>query len=98
MTERNRAIHWVRARVEKIFGTWKRSCGFRRMRWRGLVNARLQTWLTTTAYNRISTTHRNTARMRCVAAGKLPRTMSSFSTISSNPSIESRIAIEGSAG
>jgi len=51
LAERNRAIHRVRARVEKIFGTWKRSYGFRRMRWRGLANAHLQARLTATAYN-----------------------------------------------
>ncbi len=47
----NRAIHVVRCRIEKIFGTWKRSYGFRRMRWRGLAKARLQTHLTAIAYN-----------------------------------------------
>ena len=51
LSARNRAIHRVRARVEKIFGTWKRSYGFRRMRWRGLAKARLQARLTATAYN-----------------------------------------------
>ena len=34
----------------KIFGTWKRSYGFRPMR-RGLTNAHLQARLTATAYN-----------------------------------------------
>jgi transposase, IS5 family len=47
----NGAIHGVRGRIEKIFGTWKRSYGFRRMRWRGLSRARLQTHLTAIAYN-----------------------------------------------
>jgi IS5 family transposase len=47
----NRAIQAVRCRIEKIFGTWKRSYGFRRMRWRGIVKARLQTHLTAIAYN-----------------------------------------------
>ncbi len=47
----NGAIHRVRGRIEKIFGTWKRSYGFRRMRWRGLSKARLQTHLTAIAYN-----------------------------------------------
>jgi IS5 family transposase len=51
LTERNGAIHKVRCRIEKIFGTWKRSYGFRRMRWRGLAKARLQTCLTAIAYN-----------------------------------------------
>lgn len=47
----NQAIHKVRCRIEKIFGTWKRSYGFRRMRWRGIAKARLQTNLTAIAYN-----------------------------------------------
>ena len=51
LVERNRAIHRVRGRVERIFGTWKRSYGFRRMRWRGLAKAHLQARLTATAYN-----------------------------------------------
>lgn len=29
----NESIHRVRGRIEKIFGTWKRSYGLRRMRW-----------------------------------------------------------------
>lgn len=51
LAEWNDAIHRVRCRIEKIFGTWKRSYGFRRMRWRGLAKARLQTHLTAIAYN-----------------------------------------------
>ena len=47
----NRPIQRVRGRIEKIFGTWKRSYGFRRMRWRGLANAALQLSLTAIAYN-----------------------------------------------
>lgn len=47
----NGPSHRVRGRIEKIFGTWKRSCGFRRMRWRGLMKARLQTHLTAIGYN-----------------------------------------------
>ena len=39
------------ARIEKIFGTWKRSYHFRSMRWLGLVKARLQVHLATIAYN-----------------------------------------------
>lgn len=46
LAERNGAIHRVRCRIEKIFGTRKRSYGFRRMRWHGLTNACLQTRLT----------------------------------------------------
>jgi tetratricopeptide (TPR) repeat protein len=38
----NAAVRRVRCRIEKVFGTWKRSCGLRRMRWRGLAKAGLQ--------------------------------------------------------
>jgi transposase, IS5 family len=41
----------VRSRIEKIFGTWKRGYGLRRMRWRGLAKAALQVRLTAIAYN-----------------------------------------------
>lgn len=44
-------IHRVRARIEKIFGTWKRSYGLRRMRWRGIAKATAQLRLTAIAYN-----------------------------------------------
>ena len=47
----NYAIQRVRCRIEKIFGTWKRSYGLRRMRWRGLVKATLQVHPTAIAYN-----------------------------------------------
>ena len=47
----NQPIHRVRARIEKIFGTWKRSYGLRRMRWRGLAKAAAQVHLTAIAYN-----------------------------------------------
>jgi IS5 family transposase len=47
----NRPIHQIRARIEKIFGTWKRSYGLRRMRWRGLARAGVQIRLTAIAYN-----------------------------------------------
>lgn len=46
-----KAIQRVRSRIEKIFGTWKRSYGLRRMRWRGLAKAMLQVHLTAIAYN-----------------------------------------------
>ena len=39
------------ALVEKIFGTWKRSCGLRRMRWRGLAKATAQVHFTAIACN-----------------------------------------------
>ena len=47
----NQPIHRVRSRIEKIFGTWKRSYGLRRMRWMGLAKASLQIRLTAIAYN-----------------------------------------------
>jgi IS5 family transposase len=47
----NGAIQRMRARVEKIFGTWKRCYGLRRMRWRGLARAAAQVHFTATAYN-----------------------------------------------
>lgn len=47
----NQPIHRVRGRIEKIFGTWKRSYGLRRMRWRGLAKASIQVHLTAIAYN-----------------------------------------------
>jgi transposase, IS5 family len=46
----NRPIHRINRRIEKIFGPWKRSYGLRRMRWRGLAKAGLQTRFTV-AYN-----------------------------------------------
>lgn len=47
----NEPIHRIRSRIEKIFGTWKRSYGLRRMRWRGIANATAQVHLTAIAYN-----------------------------------------------
>jgi len=47
----NRPIHRIRGRIEKIFGTWKRSYGLRRMRWSGLAKAAIQVRLTAIAYN-----------------------------------------------
>ncbi|WP_230533245.1 transposase [Microvirga roseola] len=37
--------------ARKIFGTWKRSYGLRRMRWTGLARAALQVRLTAMVYN-----------------------------------------------
>jgi len=51
LREWNGAIQRVRGRIEKIFGTWKRSCGLRRMRWKGLAKAGLQVRFTAIAYN-----------------------------------------------
>jgi transposase, IS5 family len=39
---RHRKLARIRARIEKIFGTWKRSYHFRAMRWVGLAKARCQ--------------------------------------------------------
>jgi len=47
----NYSVQRVRCQIEKIFGTWKRSYGMRRMRWRGLAKAALQVRLTALAYN-----------------------------------------------
>jgi IS5 family transposase len=48
---RNRKLAPIRARIEKIFGTWKRSYHFRAMRWVGLAKARCQVHLAVIAYN-----------------------------------------------
>jgi IS5 family transposase len=45
----NGPIHKIRCRIEKIFGTWTRSYGFRRMRWRGRAKAHLHARLTAIA-------------------------------------------------
>jgi IS5 family transposase len=50
LKDANRPIHGVRGRIEKIFGTWKRCYGLRRMRWRGLAKATIQVHLTAIAY------------------------------------------------
>ena len=50
LNEWNQPIHRVRGRIEKIFGTWKRSYGLRRMRWRGIAKAAVQIHLTAIAY------------------------------------------------
>jgi IS5 family transposase len=47
----NAAVRRIRARIEKVFGTWKRCYGLRRMRWRGLAKAGLQVRLGAMAYN-----------------------------------------------
>lgn len=47
----NAAVRRVRCRIEKVFGTCKRSYGMRRMRWLGLAKAGLQVRLTAMAYN-----------------------------------------------
>ncbi len=47
----NRPLRPIRSRIEKIFGTWKRSYRFRAMRWMGLAKAKLQVHLAAIAYN-----------------------------------------------
>jgi transposase, IS5 family len=47
----NAEVRAVRCRIEKVFGTWKRSYGLRQMRWLGLAKAGLQVRLTAIAYN-----------------------------------------------
>ncbi|WP_415530536.1 IS5 family transposase [Gluconacetobacter sp.] len=47
----NDDVHRTRGRIEKIFGTWKRSYGLRRMRWRGLAKTAIQIHVTAIAYN-----------------------------------------------
>jgi IS5 family transposase len=47
----NRLLRPIRARIEKIFGTWKRSYRFRCMQWIGLSKATLQVHLAVIAYN-----------------------------------------------
>ncbi len=46
----NAAMRRVCCRIEKVFGTWKRSYGLRRMRWLGLAKAGLQVRLVAIAY------------------------------------------------
>jgi transposase, IS5 family len=47
----NAEVRRVRVRIEKVFGTCKRSYGLRRMRWLGLAKAGLQVRLTAVVYN-----------------------------------------------
>ena len=47
----NALVRKVRCRIEKVFGTCKRSYGLRRMRWLGLAKAGLQVRPTAIAYN-----------------------------------------------
>jgi hypothetical protein len=49
MTGTGRSIGF--ARIENIFGTWKRSYGLRRMRRRGLAKVAVQVRFTAIAYN-----------------------------------------------
>ena len=47
----NAEVGRVRSRIEKVFGTCKRSYGLRRMHWLGLAKAGLQVRLAAIAYN-----------------------------------------------
>ena len=47
----NAQVRRIRCRIEKVFGTCKRSYGLRRMRWLGLAKAGLQVRLAAMAYN-----------------------------------------------
>jgi transposase, IS5 family len=58
----NRAVSVVRRRVEKIFGTSKRSYGLGRARYLGLARVSLQVYLTFLAYNLTRATHLLAAR------------------------------------
>ena len=58
----NEEVGRIRRRIEKVFGTWKRSYGLRRMRWIGLAKAGLQVRLTAIAFNLTRT--RNILRER----------------------------------
>ena len=51
LQEHNAEVSRVRGRIEKVFGTCKRSYGLRRMRWLGLAKAGLQVRLTAIAFN-----------------------------------------------
>jgi len=51
LAQHNAAVSAVRGRIEKVFGTAKRSYGLRRMRWIGLARAGLQVRLAAIAYN-----------------------------------------------
>ncbi|HDZ72250.1 MAG TPA: hypothetical protein ENH55_05605 [Aurantimonas coralicida] len=51
LEEWNVAVGRVRRKIEKIFGTCKRSYGLSRMRWIGIAKAGLQVRLTAIANN-----------------------------------------------
>ena len=51
LKKHNARVRRIRCRIEKVFGTCKRSYGLRRMRWLGLAKAGLQARLTAIAYN-----------------------------------------------
>ena len=47
----NATVHRIQGRIEKVFGTCKRSYGLRWMRWLGLLKVGLQVRLAAMAYN-----------------------------------------------
>jgi transposase, IS5 family len=51
LQQHNADVRRVRSRIEKVFGSCKRSYGLRRMRWLGLAKAGLQVRLTALAFN-----------------------------------------------
>ena len=51
LKKHNARVRRIRCRIEKVFGTCKRSYGLRRMRWLGLAKAGLQVRLAAIAYN-----------------------------------------------
>ena len=48
---RNALIDPIRKAVEKVFGTLKRSYGYRQVRYRGLARNAVEMWLKVMAYN-----------------------------------------------
>ena len=55
-------------------------------------------WASLLPIGRQVASHRSATTIRRVAAGRFPRTISSFSTMSDNCSVDSRIAIDALAG
>ena len=55
-TWHNRALAPVRSGIERIFGTWKRSWGLRRMRYRGLAGNQTHLHLAAAAWNLLRAT------------------------------------------
>lgn len=51
LKKHNARVRRIRCRIEKVFGTCKRSYGLRRMRWLSLAKAGLQARLTAITYN-----------------------------------------------
>ena len=57
----NRALSPIRSGIERIFGTWKRSWGLRRMRYRGLARNQAHLHLVAAAWNLLRATSLSTA-------------------------------------